>query len=391
MFQRVILIIIFSFFFISFIVAQGEATIHYYNKSPSKTLDTLKTFDEAGNLSSIQYPSGDGGTMVNQVLHFEYDQKKRLIKEYETDSLGHILKKTNAASITTYQYKKKRGKKIVITRFYDHNMKIAYFSEAGFQSCKTTYDKNDVKLEDWCFNKAGYTQSRTKYIYNDLQQLSEVHYLNKDGSLLDNGYAKVKLEYDALEREVKRFHYNAKEEPYNGMGEAFLMETDWNGDKYCRRFYNAKMELMSNSILKNPYPAPAIELPNPDSSQTFSLADMKGKVVILHFWAAWCRPCRKHNPEIVQLYKKYHDLGLEIFSVSLDKDADSWKEAISNDDLFWKYHVSDLLFWKSKAAKDFNVESIPRIMVVDKEGNIVAKNVRGFCKMEEIVLEYLDL
>lgn len=362
------------------------------NISPHHSIaaDTLKTFDKKGNLTSVQYPAGDYGGMVNQVLRFEYDKKNRLIKEYQTDSLGNILQKENAASITTYRYKKKKGKKIVITEFFNHEMKIAYFSEAGFQNCRTTYDENDVKLEDWCFTKAGYTQSRTQYVYNNLQQLSEVHYLNEDGSLLKDGYAKVKLEYDALDREVKRFHYNSENKPYNGLGEAFLMETDWNGDDKCRRFYNANMELMSNSILKNPYPASEISLFNPDSTQTYTLADLRGKIVILHFWASWCRPCRQHNPEIVQLYKKYQDLGLEVFSVSMDGDATRWKDAIKNDNLLWKYHVSDLQKWKSQPAKDFGVQAIPRIMIINKEGNIVAKNVRGFCKMEEIILEYLD-
>lgn len=385
MIPRILFIYLFFFLSSTFISAQNVNTAPNY-----PPLDTIKTFDKKGNLTSIQYPKGDDSGMVNQVLCFEYDKKNRIIKEYETDSLSNIIRKQNAASIITYQYKKKRGKKIVITEFFDHRMKIAYFSEAGFQSCKTTYDKNDVKLEDWCFNKAGYTQSRTKYVYNKLQQLSEVHYLNKDGSLLKDGYAKVKLEYDAIDREIKRYHYNSKNEPYKGLGEAFMIQTDWNGDNKCRRFYNSEMELMSNSILRSPYPAPEVSLSNPDSSQEYSLADLKGKVVILHFWASWCKPCREHNPEIVQLYKKYNDLGLEVFSISLDGNPDRWEEAIQDDNLIWKYHVSDLQKWDSKTAADFEVEAIPRIMIIDKKGNIVAKEVRGFCKMEEIILEYLD-
>ena len=73
----------------------------------------------------------------------------------------------------------------------------------------------------------------------------------------------------------------------------------------------------------------------------------------------------------------------------MDGDSDRWANGIKDDNLFWKYHVSDLKKWKSQPAKDFGVEAIPRIMIVDKQGNIVAKYVRGFCKMEEIILEYL--
>lgn len=382
-------LLLFSFSLIFSLVSAQKISRRTLNVAPKIKLDTLKTFDKRGNLLSIQHTKGNGKGLVNQIIHFEYDKKNRLTKEYETDTLGNIFKKKRGASITTYQYKKKRRKKITITRFFDHEMKPAYFSEAQFHRCITTYNKKGVKLEDWCYNKAGYTQSRVKYIYNEKEQLEQVDYIDENGDFVTIGYAKVKIEYDEENREVKRSHYDAVDHPYHGMGEAFVIETDYFQNSECKRFYNHKMELMSNSILKNPYPATELSYLAPDRKTTYNLSDLKGKVVILDFWASWCRPCRHKNPQLVELYNKYNDQGLEIFSVSLDADTKRWKKAIQQDKLVWEYHVSDLKKWKSEPAQKYGVTSIPKLFIINREGSIVAVNPRGICKLEEVILEYL--
>lgn len=122
--------------------------------------------------------------------------------------------------------------------------------------------------------------------------------------------------------------------------------------------------------------APDLVFQNPEG-KTMKLSDLKGKVVLIDFWAAWCRPCRMENPNVVKAYQKYHDKGFEVFSVSLDKDKASWVNAIKQDGLVWPYHVSDLLFWQSKAAQIYGVRSIPHTVLVDKNGRIIAKNLRG--------------
>jgi len=99
--------------------------------------------------------------------------------------------------------------------------------------------------------------------------------------------------------------------------------------------------------------------------------------VLIDFWASWCGPCRKENPHVVNIYSKYHDKGFEIFSVSLDKDKTSWINAIAKDNLTWANHVSDLKYWKSAAALDYGVSSIPYTVLIDKKGKIVAKKLRG--------------
>lgn len=122
-------------------------------------------------------------------------------------------------------------------------------------------------------------------------------------------------------------------------------------------------------------PCPEIALPDPNGKE-IRLSSFRGKVVLIDFWASWCKPCRAEMPNMVALYKKYKDKGLEIYGVSLDKDKQNWVDAIKQDGITWP-QVSDLKFWNSEVVPLFNVEAIPYTVLVDKEGKIVAKGLRG--------------
>jgi len=122
--------------------------------------------------------------------------------------------------------------------------------------------------------------------------------------------------------------------------------------------------------------APDFELKSP-KGEAIKLSSLKGKVVLLDFWASWCRPCRMENPNVVRLYDKYNSKGFEVFSVSLDKDMQKWVDAIKQDNLKWKNHGSNLMFWQEPVAKLYEVSSIPQTYLLDKEGKIIGKNLRG--------------
>ena len=121
---------------------------------------------------------------------------------------------------------------------------------------------------------------------------------------------------------------------------------------------------------------PEIALPTP-KGDTILLSSLKGKVVLLDFWASWCPPCRDENPNLVNVYKQYHTRGFEIYQVSLDRSKDAWVKAIEKDNLSPWIHVSDLKFWNSIAARTYNVTSIPANFLIDKNGNIIDRNLRG--------------
>ena len=131
--------------------------------------------------------------------------------------------------------------------------------------------------------------------------------------------------------------------------------------------------------------APDIALPSPDG-EVISLSSLRGKYVLIDFWAAWCRPCRAENPNVVRVYNDYAGENFEILGVSLDKTRDAWITAIAQDGLPW-LHVSDLKFWRSEAAQTYQIRAIPATYLIDPDGKIIAKNLRGAtleAKLKEI-------
>lgn len=149
--------------------------------------------------------------------------------------------------------------------------------------------------------------------------------------------------------------------------------------QYTQQFVEQIESLRSLAIGR---PAPDIALPNPEGD-TVRLSSLKGKYVMVDFWAAWCKPCRMENPNVVRLYNKYKDKGFEIYGVSLDRTRQDWLEAIKEDNLDWK-HVSDLRYFDSEAASLYNVNAIPATVLLDKEGTIIAKNLRGEALEEKL-------
>ncbi|UKN02139.1 TlpA family protein disulfide reductase [Paracrocinitomix mangrovi] len=137
-----------------------------------------------------------------------------------------------------------------------------------------------------------------------------------------------------------------------------------------------KKELEARKFLEPGNLAKEIALPNTEGD-TMRLSDLKGKVVLIDFWASWCRPCRGENPNVVKMYKKYKDDGFTVFSVSMDNSAEKWKAAIEQDGLVWPNHVSDLKGWQCAAGIDYLVKSIPFTVLIDKEGKIIGTNIRG--------------
>ena len=121
--------------------------------------------------------------------------------------------------------------------------------------------------------------------------------------------------------------------------------------------------------------APNFSAPSP-TGELLALNDIKGKATLIDFWAAWCRPCRAENPNVLKVYNKYHDKGLNIIGVSLDKTAEAWKKAIEDDGLTWN-HVSNIAYFNDAIAKMYNVDAIPAAFLLDENGVIVAKNLRG--------------
>ena len=137
----------------------------------------------------------------------------------------------------------------------------------------------------------------------------------------------------------------------------------------------AQMMVEKTEAIKVGNEAPELILPMPNDKD-LALSSLRGKVVLIDFWASWCAPCRKELPNVKRCYEKYKNKGFEILGVSLDKDRSAWLEAISTEGLTWP-QVSDLKYWQSEACQIYAIQSIPYTVLIDKEGKIIATDLRG--------------
>lgn len=133
--------------------------------------------------------------------------------------------------------------------------------------------------------------------------------------------------------------------------------------------------------------APDFTLDSPEGEKV-SLSSLRGQYVLIDFWASWCGPCRVENPNVVKMFNRYKDKGFTIYGVSLDKDKKAWVNAIEKDKLTW-VHGSDLKYWQNEVAQSYGVTGIPATFLLDKEGKIIAKNLRGKA-LEDKLAELLD-
>jgi len=239
-----------------------------------------------------------------------------------------------------------------------------------------------------------------------IDSLGEVYRKNRDNPELDSISAKLDITYNKVVGEHRKYSIEFVQKNCSSLASILALSQQLEPQNYI---FDAKKDLkyfkLVSDTLMTIYPnhtqvkalnsyiqemqkiveqhkyidigsmAPDISMRN-EKELLVALSSLRGKYVLLDFWASWCKPCRAENPNLVKNFAKYHKLGLEIYQVSLDKTAENWKSAIESDNLKW-FHVSDFKEWQSPVVKQYNVEAIPSNFLIDPNGKIVAMNLRG--------------
>jgi thiol-disulfide isomerase/thioredoxin len=235
----------------------------------------------------------------------------------------------------------------------------------AFQESEQVFDeKNQALYKEFMTARQAQDQAKVDSIRNIAMKMEEDK-TNKNKEFIKNNSTSVVAAFLSY-RMMSGMEIEKMEEMYNVLAEN--VKTSVYGEKM-----KSKIDLLKSVAVGKQ--APDFTLNTPEETP-LSLSSLKGKVVVIDFWASWCGPCRRENPHMVELYKDVNKKGVEFLGVSLDDNKDKWLKAIDDDGLLWK-HVSDLKGWNSEAGKMYGINGIPATVLVDQNGVIVAKNLRS--------------
>ena len=276
--------------------------------------------------------------------------------------------------------------------------------------------KADIDKDDISNSKVYGTKSNDDFIKYKSETKSLVDVMNKISSEAQNAIMsgdvvtamELEKEYNSKEREVMLYEWDFIVDNLDSymsalLLEVFMIENKVNKDSIIDVYESFSNRIKVSDVGKNiadllsqfedpievgeiapDFTAPSIDGPD----VTLSNELVNNKVTLLDFWAAWCRPCRIENPNLVRLHKKYKDAGFDIIGVSLDRTREQWEQAVIDDNLPWT-QVSNLNFWNDPVARRYSIRAIPQSYLLNKDGLVMGKNLRGQ-ELEDRILSLLN-
>ncbi|MDG1331914.1 MAG: TlpA disulfide reductase family protein [Crocinitomicaceae bacterium] len=341
--------------------------------------------------------SGTIDQAARQNLYLEATTQRGAVNIATTqiDEYGKFDLKGNIPGMGIYQLRlgEKGDELIVLTLLPDDNITLEASKETFIYS-------PTVKGSTWTEAMTGYTPIFAKF-HEEQEKLQGLKGTVPDEEIMRR-FVELKKPIDAYSKKVMSAD---PANPYNIVLSPALTPQmgfdDWDpknldilksvANAFAQEYPGAKMaeamtqqtsqvEMMYNQHLGNSAvagkQAPDIVLPRPNG-EIHKLSSLRGSYVLVDFWASWCGPCRRENPNVIKLYNQYKDKGFTVYSVSLDENKDAWLGAIASDGLVWPNHVSDLSRWDSPVVQAYQIQGIPHTVLVDPQGKIVDVGLRG--------------
>jgi len=328
------------------------------------------------------------------VYLFEFGQSISKIDSATVSKNGDFMMKSAIKQVAIYQLKLNDTNKLMLVLKPGQNINITADAKNLIGSINISGSPDSKLIYD--------TQREIQIIFRKIDSLNNVFIQNKDKADVNNLIPVLQAEYNKLVAEQRTFVTTTILGNINSLACLFFIDKlDFTKDIdiYSKLDSALYLQYPENVFVKELHKkvgdalrlaighiAPEINLPDTTGINKIALSSLKGKIVLIDFWASWCGPCKKEYPFMRKIHKKYKNYDFVIYAVSLDKSKDSWTGSIKKDSLNW-IHVSDLNYWQSEAALVYEVKGIPYTYLLDREGKIIAKGLRGDAldaKLEEI-------
>jgi len=359
------------------------------NKVKSVIMGTESKVVLKGNCSNMRSATVTDG--INKIYNESMAESKKLrdqqvtiSRQYQRAAQDEAKRKALDEKLLIVDQKKKELLKTVAKKDPYVSKILALYTYYSFQNNKGQYENELDYFVDTYLSQADYKDK----VYENLPMIFDA--FNSYTTMLckTRQFSKEKLDA-VLQKQLTRIPEASSTYRFALGGMTMALRSQQNelfldyGNAFLKKYNDPDSKSMATIAkqIKNAKSfMPGGQVPDftakTPEGKDMSLSDLRGKVVLVDFWASWCGPCRKENPHVVKLYEKYKDKGFEVLGVSLDKDMNRWKQAIEKDGLDWP-HISDLKGWKSEPAKLYSVTSIPHTVLLDKEGKLIGRKLRG--------------